>query len=617
MGLILDQGGFLALLDESGVGLEDEAGGALGWPDVYTYNFCNNPSFETDLTGVTAVNGATFLLDVFTGYVGAQSLQVSTPGVNPNEGVILPPGTALASGAGAVSFYLTGATPTASGTLNVFAIDTTSSTTIGSAVVSFGPTVGWQRVVINGVLLVAGHNIAVYVETASAQQTTFQIDAVQYEPSLPLNGGALPTPYIDGDQLFGTWIGTQQESASYKLYQNMIAATGPIKTSGYGSLLQQGAIFSVVNSDPANGPTQIIGGVDLSGQTFQGIDGPITGIGGVVLTTGITVLLLAAGLNDFAIFEQATDVDPAISLVGYNNAGISTGTNTAGNAGYTRPFSTFSAPVAYVQPSTGKNLWNTAAYFSVGYQLGSLAAGVSQNITHVQAETVPGTGSPVVPSAYVRPRALTATLAPSRLNYVPNPSFETSTASWAADAGTVTLSRVAGGAITGSSWSGQAVTTAANTGIYVSVPFLIVGETYTASMYVKNTTNASPNTGKLQVGTANATVSMPQNTWVRVSLTFTAVNSNILLDIQALNTGTFLVDGVMLEVGGALNAYADGGFSGWNWENPANANLTRSYYYIRGNIAYAAVQSVLSDHLPLGLSAYAPVYNSPPTQYSA
>lgn len=580
----------------------------MAWPSVYTYNFCSNPSFEVDITGVSAVNGASVSLDAQTGLYGNQSLLVTTPGKQSNEGVILPPGTVLATSTGCVSFFLQGSDINSSGTLNVYAIDTTTSTTLGSTQISFDNTTGWTRYSISDLSLVNGDAIAVYVETASPQQTGFIIDGIQYEPSLTLNGGAIPTPYIDGDQNFGFWVGTQQESASYKLYQNQISANGGIRTFGYGSLLQQGAAFHIVNSDPANGPTQVLGNIDLSGKSFKGLTGVLAG-GGTVVTTGITVGLMYAGLDDFSIF-QAGDIDPAISLVGYNNTLISVGTNTGGAAGYTRPYATFSAPKAF-QGSTGKNVWNAAAYFAVGYDFGSLTTGEAQNISHVQAELVPVNGTPTVPSSYTRPRALTASLAPTRLNYVPNPSFEVSTAQWAALNGTLT--RVSGGAITGSSWSGQVVTTLTNSGIYIPVPYLIVGEEYTVSAYVKTTGN---NTVTLAADTGTIAKATTAGTWTRISMNYVATKSNPTLSVMAATADTMLVDAVLLEVGGVLNAYADGSFTDWNWETAANAGLTRSYYYERGNIAYAAVQQILADHLPLGLHAYSPVYNAPPTQYS-
>jgi hypothetical protein len=596
----------------------------MAWPSVYTYNFCSNPSFEQDLTGVTGVNGVVPVLNMGTGLYGTQSLQVTAPGQNPNEGVILPPGTVLASATGCVSFYLQGSDIDQSGTLNVYAIDTTSAITLASTTVSFDPTMGWTRVILNGLSLVNGDSIAVYVETVGIQMCSFLIDGVQYEPSLTLNGGNLPTPYIDGDQLFGFWVGTAEESASYKLYQNQIAASGDIQFSGFASLLNQAAIFFLVNSDPASGPITVTGDIDLSGDAFTGLDGVVLSGGGTVVPTGLTVLLMFAGLDDFSTFTPA-DVDPAMALIGYNNAGIASGVNTSGSAGYTRPFATFSAPHSLLNSSDTKT-WNKAAYFAVGYEFASIAASGAQNITHVQAELVPGTGANVVPSAYVRPRALTATLAPSQMNYITNPNFETDAAGWVA-APTTTISRQTSQHFLGSA-SLFSTGTGTQVGNYIAVPDLIVGEEYTVSAYALHTDGSNPRFLTMAVNptvslasAASATIAIVSTGWTQITLQFIAPTTNVIIGFWTENSLTaptsttmdWYLDAVMLNPGGLI-PYGDGSFDGWNWEGTVNDS--RSYYYIRGNIAYAAVQSVLSDHLALGLHAYAPVYNSPVTQFS-
>jgi hypothetical protein len=590
----------------------------MAWPNVYTYNFCSNPSFEQNTVGVVGVNGAVFSQDYGMWNTGSASLNVTTPGQVANEGVILPPGTVLASGTGAVSFFLQANTPTSTGTLNVFAVDLTTSTTLGSITVSFDATTSWQRIQIPNLALLNTHNIAVYVETSSIQATSFNIDSVQYEPSLTLNGGLLPTPYIDGDDTFGFWVGVAEASASYKLYQNQISAYGDITTSGYGSLLVRGGTFKLVFSDPASGPTQIMGNIDLSGKQFQGLTGLLSG-GGIVTTTGFTVLLMFAGMNDFAIFSPG-DIDPAISLVGYNNAGIASGTNTAGNAGYTRPYATFSAPQAFTG-STAKNIWNNAAYFAVGYQFSSVAANNAQNISHVQAELVPANGGVVTPSTYIRPRALTAVLAPTQINYITNPSMENDTVGWTGIPST-TISRV-----TTQHKFGVAslfnTGTANHIGSYINVPNLIVGETYTVSGYYL-TTDAGNRSITLAVNPNSSFASFASaiqsanGTWQRISLQFTAPTSSVTVAFWATSTSgsvlmNWYLDGVMLNPGG-LVPYGDGSTSGWNFEGAAGDS--RSYYYQRGNIAYAAIQQILASHLPLGLHANAPVYNTPVTQYN-
>lgn len=594
----------------------------MAWPSVYTYNFCSNPSFEQNLTGVSAINGASILQDPSMWLYGTQSLRVTCPGQNPNEGVILPPGTVLASSTGAVSFSLQANTPTASGTLNVFAIDLTSSTTLGSTTVTFDNTTSWQLVQITGLALVNAHSIAVYVETVGIQQTAFNIDAVQYEPSLTLNAGVLPTPYIDGDQPFGTWVGTAEESASFKPFQLMMGASGTVITSGNASLLARGASIPLVFTDPASGPAVISGNVDLSGKSFIGLNNAIRSGGGTVSVTAFTIVMMFAGLNDFALWQPG-DTDPAESLVGWNNAGVSSGVNTSGNAGWTRPFATFSAPQAFTG-STTTNVWNSAAYFAVGYQLGSVANAGAQNVSHVQAELVPGNGGVVTPTTYIRPRALTATLAPTFMNFVTNPSFETNTTGWVAIGGTIAQSTAHAQSGTHSLFmSGTGI----HIGAYTVVPDLIIGETYTVSGYTF-TTDGSQRLVTVAVNptsgfgsSASATVTAGTTAFTQVSVQFTATASTEIIAFWSMNAGgtsvaqNVYLDAVMLNPGG-LEAYGDGNLAGWSWETGGTANNTRSYFYERGNVAYAAVQSILAGQLPLGLHAYAPVYNAPVTQYS-
>jgi len=394
----------------------------MTWPNVYTYNFCSNPSFEAGIAGVSPVLGASVLQDPSVFQYGSYSLGVTTPGNQTGEGVILPPGVALASSDGAVSFAIQANQPGDTGYLNVFAYSVAASGSIGSTTVYFDDTTSWQTVSITGLALVSGDTIAVYIETQFPQATSFNIDSVQYEPQTALNDGILPTPYIDGDQMFGVWVGTAEASASYKPYQFQIGDSGAITTQGAGSFLVIGASFPLVFTDPTAGPTQITGQIDLSGVPQTWIDGPYTGPGGSVAVPSFTVVYMLAGLDDFAMFLP-TDVDPAQSLVGWNNAGVSTGTNTSGSAGYTRPFATFTAPGNRVS-NAGVNTWNAAAYFAVGYQVPSMTAGEAVNFSHVQSELVPwSSGNQIVPTAYTRPRALTAVIAPTELNYVANPAF--------------------------------------------------------------------------------------------------------------------------------------------------------------------------------------------------
>lgn len=588
----------------------------MAWPNAYTVNFCPNPRFENDLSGCNAYGGASIYHDPGARRSGSHSLWCHTPGDNPGEGVVLAQGQVELTGQGCASFYLVAHDVDDFGTLNVVCQDVTANTTLASTTIDFDASTGsWQRVVLNNLAFVSGHYITVYLETPHKQRCDFNVDWCQWEPQWSYNDHDTPTDYCDGSFTFGNWDGSEDASLSFKLYPFMISGQGNLATIGNGSLLNIGEIFYLVFSDPASGPAIDMGWVDLSGVPFLSPTGIRVG-GGTVNEAGFNYVLMVAGLTDFATFLPG-DVDPAISLVGYNNAGVATGEATVGNAGYSRPYATFSAPQVF-QGSTAFNVWNQAAYFAVGYEIGSIGVNENQSITHVQAELVPNSGSPTVPTPYVRPRSLIATLAPTEMNYITNPSFEDSTVNWTAIFGT-TMTQVNTHAWTGT-YSAEMTGTATQVGAWINVPDLIIGEVYTASGYVYASTGVTditisinPVTGfTYQVGEV---VAVTSGTWQRVSVQFTATASAMNVGFWSTGSGTqtWFLDGVMLNPGG-LTTYGDGATDLWNWESTPGSS--RSYFYERGNIAYAAVQDVLSNHLPLGISAQEPVYNTPVTQYS-
>lgn len=433
MGVILNESGG-TILDEAGNPLEDEALGS--WPAVYTYNFCPNPSFEAGITGASAVLGASLSWASGLAYSGVYSLGVTTPGNASGEGVTLPPGAIQGDANGAVQFQIQAGTPSSSGSLVVSAVDLVTGDVLGTGSVSFSPSVSWQLVTLSNLGLVNGHSMSVLVETASPQATSFNIDAVQYEPATSVNLGAIPTAYIDGDLPFGFWVGTAESSSSYRLYQNQLSSSGLINVSQLAaSFLQSGLAVPLVFTDPSAGPTVISGGIDASGRSFQGIKAVIPGTWGAaaLLVSGFglynqadqTIGTMPSGVTAYG--SWVTGTDPALSYIGPNSI-LSSGTDTLGNAGYTRPYGTFYAPQAFTV--NGTNVWNTARFFAVGFQMGSMAAGVAQNVSRVQAEIAPLTQTG--PSAYQRPRSLVTIVSPTTQNMVTNPSFGTSEAGWLA-----------------------------------------------------------------------------------------------------------------------------------------------------------------------------------------
>lgn len=594
---------------------------------VYTWNLCTNPSFEKDLAGVVPLAGTSISRSSTYRTAGSYSLQFQTPGRAVGEGVKLPPVTVPGTVAACVSFDIMSPTPELSAPLTVSAINQSG---VVRGTMTYTPLIeaAWDRVTLD-FNMVSGDTVTIYIESKLLQHQTYNIDSVQIEPATSINGGAIPTPYIDGDHTFGVWTGTPEDSSSYRLYQNMLAADGGLTLDGAGQFLDSGAVYFLVSTDPTQGPTTISGMIDMSGVRFQGLSGWMQGFGSMT-TTGMTVLYMNSGMDDFAIWTSS-DPDPAMTLIGYNNAGVSTGTNTSGSAGYTRAYATFSAPQAFTG-STTVNVWNTAAYYAVGYQFASVASNISQNIADIQAEVATSN----TPTAFIRPRALTAVLAPTSINYVTNPSFDDTTTGWYAVAGATLAIETTNVSPVDTSPTGHALNisgTAAYTGAYVLVSNLIVGEEYTLSGYCYPTSSnifdiqavASPGASGAgsAIGSSNSGAvqpsSLPTAVWYRPNVQFKATASTMTFAFWAVpKTGTsgtysFILDTVMISPG-SLEAYGDGYSDGWGWgSTPSNSP---SYYYERGNVAYASVNDVLAQHIPLGQTAQDPVYFVPPTQYS-
>ena len=72
---------------------------------------------------------------------------------------------------------------------------------------------------------------------------------------------------------------------------------------------------------------------------------------------------------------------------------------------------------------------------------------------------------------------------------------------------------------------------------------------------------------------------------------------------------------MLVEAGETLQPYFDGSFGGdYSWETGGTAGLTRSYYYDRLEVSTGAVNDVLSQHTPLGITAAAPTFSQPYSQ---
>jgi hypothetical protein len=160
----------------------------------------------------------------------------------------------------------------------------------------------------------------------------------------------------------------------------------------------------------------------------------------------------------------------------------------------------------------------------------------------------------------------------------------------------------------------------AGDGAEISIPDLIVGDTYTVSCY------AQPGAGMTDVlscpdGTATAlgrgVLSDEWTTggWTRLWFTFQATASTVTLAVTS-GIGTSYVDCVLVEIGSLVGVYFDGAASSadYGWEADGTAGLTRSYYYENLFVSQQTIQDTITKHAPMGVIALAPQYFTPYTQ---
>lgn len=614
-----------------------------GWPGYWTINFCPNPSAEVSLAGYVALTGTETLTRVTTAWSGAFGVQAVTPGTVPGEGISTPPGTVAASASGSAGLYLYGET----GALTVTAVQSPGGEVLGSVRVVLNGS--WQRAVLGGLPLTSGLSIQLLVSTSGPQAITFTADAVQYEPDPVLHA------YIDGDSVWCAWEGTSGLSASFQAFRNPAAGNGSMVLDGSARIVAQGETFETgllegqMDASGDEHPMAAVSGTRPVVPPAQdpGIVGLPWEIAGGGSITAVTVISPASALDDFAIWAPGTDPDPALCLLGVSNAGTANG-----QASWSRSFGAFSPPRAQYG-AAGHSRWNTAVYMAAGFKISGQAAWTAAapnavNVCDVQAEPAPlgATG----PSAYTLPRQVSVTVKPTSANYAPNPSFEETASGWTAVGG-ATLTRVSDPApddAPGGAWSLQVSVPAAGGGVYLTVPYLITGDEWTAAACMKpvsgNITDVTvevpgaasgstndagspygggplyPGYGQGPYGGVNPGSGAMNAAWYRPSLTFAAPAATAQLAfLPVAVTGAtyplvFEIDCVMITPGGTAPAYADGNSDGWQWELGGTPGETRSYYYEREGPGAAGVRNVLSAHIPLGLSASAPRYAVPPRQ---
>ena len=573
----------------------------------YIQNLCTNPSFEIDLTGYLPLQGAS-LQQSDVALFGMSSMSVVTPGLNTGEGFVGPQVVVPYVTTGSISLSLFGA----EGNLLVSAA--TSPSPDGGSLLSTIPVTlsgnEWQTVALNNLNVLEGQELYVIVQTSSVQAISFWVDGVQYEPSSPAH------PYIDGSLPFCGWTGTPQASSSFQQFQYPVGSVGGMFVDGRIAFLSSGSAT-----------TGSVGTLQLTGSV-----------------SGVAAVQPIAAFDDFAIYLP-TDTDPALSLVSWNNAGTSTG-----QTGYNRIYGLFSG--SRHNSGSGSTVWDKSSYGAVGFDFTAVPANQVEELTDVQLEIMPYVyGTAPVPGAYTSPRQLRPLIKPTRLNYCPNPSIETSTANWyAIQAASIAQDNSV--ACQGT-YSLKATVNENGDGCGITISNLIVGDTYIVSAWTQGSAGLFDVTMSIAGETASSAVQgtpygggtfgggtfggipgsesdITVGKWFQPVQVFMATQSTLQLVFQALvDTATvsypasFWVDAVLLEEGETLGTYFDGGFgTDYFWEAGGSAGLARSYYYNRsqvtGDIGISGnggvIAQVLSQHIPLGITYASPLYTNPPTQ---
>lgn len=185
-------------------------------------------------------------------------------------------------------------------------------------------------------------------------------------------------------------------------------------------------------------------------------------------------------------------------------------------------------------------------------------------------------------------------------NLASNPSAETNSVNWSyyLPDGGATVTRPTGTAPFGSSFSRMTWTVSGSTvggGIYqmnMGAGLITTGVTYQSSIYIRSSKAQTMaaylifrNVSNVTVGStvSGSTVSVPANTWTRLTVSATApatANSALIAAYATTGGSNWLAgdtldgDGAMLTSGATPNNYGDGDSPGWIWNGTANASTS-------------------------------------------
>lgn len=244
----------------------------------------------------------------------------------------------------------------------------------------------------------------------------------------------------------------------------------------------------------------------------------------------------------------------------------------------------------------GASQWLTNATPSAGYPALTVQAGVGARIgvagVPVGAtwqldnviDTEFGDGSALSPSDYFDGSSTVGTIytwtgtanastsvqrinGATRINYIPNPSFEGGVSGWGnAAGGGGSIAPSSSSALYGSATATVTTGTVDGSGAQANLSGVPTGADYTASAYVLAPVGASY---KIRLSNnlnlALSTPAIGTGAWQRVSVTMPAASTTAGPSVQIVANGagagaTLLVDGVMLEVASTPGPYFDGSF---------------------------------------------------------
>lgn len=571
----------------------------------YTNNFHPNPAFQNGLDGYSpTVESAIINLDTSNILYGPASLLVTCPGLLSGEGCQTPSATIPEACTGSASFYV-------NGTGKVTATVWVDNVAFGVQHLQLSQQ--WVRLIIQDLSYLDGSTVYLTIESTAVNYCQFWCSGFQVEDTSPCH------PYCDGDR-DGCYWDSGFYGQSYCLYINPVTASSAQHTNTPAvAVLDVGEAF-YAGVTPSSQRT-------YNSLVYPGQAGPLSAV------------------TDFAV-AALTDPDPAQTYVSWNNAGVTmSGT-------YQQSWATFIPPADYLV-SNGDVLYSRGAFAAVGWDFQAAAENDYAQVTRVYAGIAP-VPSGNTPPVYDNPRSIHSIIIADRINFVTNPSFEESTANWSAIGSatlaqddTVNVGEIAvydETIITTGHYSCNVTLNANFDGASVTVPDLLPGYTYIASLYVKSglglnnivmsiadgsasvqsTGGTGYNAGSYNAGPYGGfdpVGDLPENAWYRIWCTFTASGDSETLEVTTAPSSDITypshmwIDGVLVEQGEVLQGYFDGSAgNNYTWDSQTGTpGLARSYYYSQMPVKQQAVNNVLARHTPLGISYAAPVYSVPPT----